>query len=200
MHVFGEPFRALLTRSYWFSPPVTWPSLQCHFRSSKRRLLYYASTSLGFFRDPNHVTARSDGFVILGAHVISPPCQRRHHHHSNPLWADTERVCYRRNKDQCAVSSHSRLTGSIERGRGGGGEKKKKGRQQTSFVFPKTRFCLLLCSGLWCQRHGSSSPRPPGSWFFKSFGGRWALIKALVLFPWPHPPCLPLLQTLPLIS
>lgn len=132
------------------------------------------SALVHFFGDLKHVTLfrkgpKSDAFVILGAHVIStqpniaPP-------HSNPLWTDTEGVCYQRKKDQCAVSSHFQLTGSIW-----GVE--KKGRKQTSFVFTKTRCCLLLCSRLWCHRHGSSSLWPLGLWFFNSF----TPIRAMIL-------------------
>lgn len=78
----------------------------------------YNVCQLWFFSmEISHVTLfrkgpKSDAFVSLGAHVISnqpniaPP-------HSNPLWTDTEGVCYQRKKDQCAVSSHFQLTGSI---------------------------------------------------------------------------------------
>lgn len=92
---------------------------QYQVAGSQQCPLQCVSTLVHFFWDLNHVTLfrkgpKSDAFVILGAHVISTRLNIAPPPPPNPLRTDTEGVCYQRKKDQCALSSHFQLTGSIQ--------------------------------------------------------------------------------------
>lgn len=84
----------------------------------------------------------SDRFVILAAHVISTQHQRVTAPPLPTRQRPTERACYPRNKGQCTVSSHFRLTGrSFER-------EKRPANKHPLFLLQQDCVC---CCALGCD-------------------------------------------------
>lgn len=137
---------------------------------------WFSSLEIGIMWQYLDKRPNQTAFFILGTHVIStrhsqhspPPLQSSVDRHRESLLPEKQRSV------DCVVTFPTHRI-NLERG-------KKRAAKQTSFVFTKTRCRLLLRSRLWCHRHGSSSLWPLGWWFFDSFIGRCAPIRALVLF------------------
>lgn len=133
-------------------------------------------------RDSMQTKVRISLLCYFVAHVISTQHQRAGrpppptHRHRESLLPEKQRSVW------CVVTFSTHST-------------RQRGWKQTHFVFTKNKTPLLLRCGLWCHRHGSSSPWPRGQWSSNSNIRRWAQYCSVDFALFSRPRILPLAQT-----
>lgn len=180
---FSRPHWEVLIFSFSQMTKLSMPVLWCPILLF---ILLYVSTLVQVIGDLYHVTVyrqgpESDGFVILATHVIStrhqsatlsiaPPPPN-----SNPLWTDTERVCYRETK----ISVLCRyIFNSQDQSRRG----KRAANKHPLFSLKQDGICC--CARLQALMSSSWFILSVTSWpvFPNSFIGRCTPSRALILF------------------